>query len=163
MITSPGRHSPRSRTKKRHMVLLLDGGVVDPKYQSVDLPANDQERLLWNIFAGGMNSRVYTTLTSCSSMDYDPEDLDFELHRYSRFDEGFKGLDNVRACCDGRHTLDHSEQHVTLNNRRSADNQHPDPNNIHENLRPASPAWSFRSRTRSKQSHEGVGIFSRTR
>ena len=35
--------------------------------------------------------------------------LVFELHRVSHFDEGFEGLQTVRACCDGRHTVGHSE------------------------------------------------------
>jgi hypothetical protein len=74
--------------------------------------------------------------------DHDPEDLDFELYRDSHFDECFEGLENVRACCDGRHTVGHSEhKHGTLNNRRSVDNQHLDPNNLHENPRP-SLYWS---------------------
>jgi len=115
----------------------------------------------------------------------DSDELDFELHGDSRSDEGFEGLENVRACCDGRHTVgragkvhhhhhhDHDEPAgqnqatITRNNRggsASADNNHhdaavggqqapPDP-------RPASPAWSFRSRTGSMQSGEAGGLFS---
>ena len=30
------------------------------------------------------------------------EDLDFELHADSKSDDGFEGLENVRACCDGK-------------------------------------------------------------
>ncbi|PPR01243.1 hypothetical protein CVT24_006007 [Panaeolus cyanescens] len=124
----------------------------------------------------------------------DPDDLDFELHDESMSDEGFEGLENVRACCDGRHTVGHSGKHHhhhhhhdqgtlrshhqgtlsssqnhgtlsshnqgTLTNRRSADNQHLDPN-MFEQVRPSSPAWSFRSGKGSSQSHsEGGGIFS---
>jgi hypothetical protein len=32
--------------------------------------------------------------------------------------------------------------------------------NAFEQARPSSPAWSFRSRTGSSQSHEGGGLFS---
>jgi hypothetical protein len=83
-------------------------------------------------------------------------------------DDGFEGLENVRACCDGRHTVGHSGKHHhhhhhthphnqgTLTSRKSADNQHLDPNPP-DHARPASPAWSFRSRTGSAQSHEGAG------
>ena len=62
--------------------------------------------------------------------DHDPEDPDFKLHRDSHFNEGFEGLENVRACCDGRHAVDCSEHHHhgTVNSRRSVDNQHVDPN-----------------------------------
>ncbi|PPQ81667.1 hypothetical protein CVT26_013990 [Gymnopilus dilepis] len=113
---------------------------------------------------------------------HDPDELDFELHDDTLSDEGFEGLENVRACCDGRHTVGHSgkhhhhhhhdqhQQHVqqrqqqgTLTSRRSVDNQHLDVNpHLQEQARPASPAWSFRSRTGSTQSHEGGGggIFS---
>lgn len=41
----------------------------------------------------------------------DPDDLDFELHDESMSDEGYEGLENVRACCDGRHTVGHSGKH----------------------------------------------------
>ena len=36
------------------------------------------------------------------------EELDFELHDETLSDEGFEGLENVRACCDGRHTVGRS-------------------------------------------------------
>lgn len=100
----------------------------------------------------------------------DPDDLDFELHGENMSDDGFEGLENVRACCDGRHTVGHSHHHHhhhhpptasqdqhnqgTLTSRRSVDTRHLDPN-APENARPSSPAWSFRSRTGSAQSHEG--------
>ena len=38
-------------------------------------------------------------------------ELDFELHGESKSDEGYEGLENVRACCDGRHTVGHSGHH----------------------------------------------------
>ncbi|KAF8155589.1 hypothetical protein B0H34DRAFT_783418 [Crassisporium funariophilum] len=100
---------------------------------------------------------------------HDPDELDFELHGESHSDEGYEGLENVRACCDGRHTVGHSgkihhhhhHQHNqgTMNSRRSTENQHLEPN-AQDHPRPSSPAWSFRSRTGSAQSHEGGGIFS---
>lgn len=101
----------------------------------------------------------------------DPDELDFELHDESMSDEGFEGLENVRACCDGRHTVGHSGKHHhhhhnqpqsnmgTLTSRRSTDNQHLDAHV--EQARPASPAWSFRSRAGSTRSgNEGGGLFS---
>lgn len=112
----------------------------------------------------------------------DSEDLDFELHEDDEEDEGFEGLENVRACCDGRHTVGHSgrpghhhhhhhhHQHQnTLSagqnggtlRRQSSDTPHVYAGKEHlevaEQARPASPAWSFRSRTGSTQSHEGGG------
>jgi len=96
---------------------------------------------------------------------HDNDDLDFELHGNSLSDDGFEGLENVRACCDGRHTVghsgrhhNHSHNHATVSHRRSVDNQHLNPH-PQQQERPSSPAWSFRSRTGSAQSHEG-GIFS---
>ncbi|KAI6043981.1 hypothetical protein EDC04DRAFT_2562205 [Pisolithus marmoratus] len=83
-------------------------------------------------------------------------DLDFELHADTKSDEGFEGLENVRACCDGRHTVGHTHPH------------HHHPAHLHngEHLevnapaRPVSPAWSLRSRTGSSHSHETGGFFS---
>lgn len=98
----------------------------------------------------------------------DPDELDFELHDESMSVEAFEGLENVRACCDGRHTVGHAgmhhhhhhHHHPTISSRRSVDHHHLDPNPP-EQMRPSSPAWSFRSRTGSAQSHgEGGGLFS---
>lgn len=98
---------------------------------------------------------------------HDPEELDFELHDDSVSDEGFEGLENVRACCDGRHTVGHSgkthhhhhhphhQLSGTFASRRSVDNQLLDPAILEQN-RPSSPAWSFRSRG-STHSHDGTG------
>ncbi|KAH9478703.1 Anucleate primary sterigmata protein A [Psilocybe cubensis] len=104
----------------------------------------------------------------------DSDELDFELHEENMSDEGFEGLENVRACCDGRHTVGpsgkvhhhHHHHHQqpnqgTITSRKSTDNQHLDVNpHLQDQARPSSPAWSFRSRTGSAQSHEaGGGIF----
>ncbi|THH07855.1 hypothetical protein EW146_g9183, partial [Bondarzewia mesenterica] len=102
----------------------------------------------------------------------DEEDLDFELHDDSMSDEGFQGLENVRACCDGRHTVggqpDHHHHHhhqhtghLPLRQRepsRTRDQNHLD-TPLADPPRPASPAWSFRSRAGSATSHDG-GLFS---
>ncbi|KAF8636910.1 hypothetical protein AX17_003161 [Amanita inopinata Kibby_2008] len=114
----------------------------------------------------------------------DDEDLDFELHGDSMSDGGFEGLENVRACCDGRHTVGHAgkshhhhhhhhhlpshnqlhqqpqQAHPSIDRRRSRDHNHLDAH--HEVIRPASPStWSFRSRAGSVHSHEGgTGLFS---
>ncbi|KAF9528362.1 hypothetical protein CPB83DRAFT_791687 [Crepidotus variabilis] len=112
---------------------------------------------------------------------HDADELDFELHDESMSDEGYEGLENVRACCDGRHTVGHSGKHHhhhhhhnhqpqgnmgtvnsnmgTINSRRSTENHHLEPHT--EPARPASPAWSFRSRAGSTRSgNEGGGLFS---
>jgi hypothetical protein len=99
----------------------------------------------------------------------DADELDFELHDESVSEEAFEGLENVRACCDGRHTVGHAGKHHhhhhhptvgTISSRRSVDHHHLDPNPL-EQARPSSPAWSFRSRTGSARSHgEGGGLFS---
>ncbi|KAG8216903.1 hypothetical protein J3R82DRAFT_7176 [Butyriboletus roseoflavus] len=84
---------------------------------------------------------------------HDDEDLEFELHGGSQSDDGYEGLENVRACCDGLHTVGPSGHH----------HHHPHHEHLDVNgpARPASPAWSLRSRTGSAHSHEtGGGLFS---
>lgn len=108
----------------------------------------------------------------------DDEELDFELHDETLSDDGFEGLENVRACCDGRHTVGRSgkiEHHHHHHHHPSQSQQQPpqppsaplrsrenhlDPN-PHEITRPLSPAWSFRSRSGSTASNDGAGFFSR--
>ncbi|KAJ7064963.1 hypothetical protein C8F01DRAFT_1128938 [Mycena amicta] len=82
----------------------------------------------------------------------DEEDLDFELHGDSMEDPGFEGLENVRACCDGKHTVGHHHHHHPVENVAEERDGMP--------ARPASPsAWSFRSRAGSTNSKDGGGIF----
>jgi hypothetical protein len=103
--------------------------------------------------------------------------LDFELHDDTLSDEGFDGLENVRACCDGMHTVGRSGKIIHHHHHHHDDQQ---PHNsqpprqpvlrakenhldVHasEVTRPVSPAWSFRSRSGSTHSTEGSGFFSR--
>ena len=173
MVTPPGRLSPASPTKKDRWS-TTPRGQRSRSQVSISRSASKRsgtpavEYLRWR---NGPESPYSPEKSFVNVPDqHDPEELDFELHRDTHFDEGFEGLENVRACCDGRHTVGHPEHHHhhdtvgTVNSRRSVDNQHLDPNqHVHhhlENPRPSSPAWSFRSRTGSTQSHEGLGIFS---
>ena len=82
------------------------------------------------------------------------DDLDFELHGEGRYGEGFEGLENVRACCDGRHTVGHHHHHYHPHNGDTRLEVQSS-----ESHRPVSPAWSLRSRTGSTNSHEGNGMF----
>jgi Meiotic cell cortex C-terminal pleckstrin homology len=113
----------------------------------------------------------YSPTRSYERVGQQDDELDFELHDGNMSDGGFEGLENVRACCDGRHTVGHHHHH-----------HHHDPSN-HEHARqpgeisrtqdrhldvsprdisrPVSPAWSFRSRNGSTHSKEGQSIFSR--
>jgi len=88
------------------------------------------------------------------------DDLDFELHGEARYNDGFEGLENVRACCDGRHTVGHHHHHYPPHDHSRNGDAHLD---IHlsDPNRPVSPAWSLRSHTTSTTSHEGNGLFSR--
>lgn len=81
------------------------------------------------------------------------EELDFELHGESQSDDGFEGLENVRACCDGRHTVGP----LTHHHHQHSHHEHLD---VNPPARPVSPAWSLRSRTGSAQSHDTGGLFS---
>jgi len=125
------------------------------------------EYLRWN----GPDSPYSPSKSFVDVPNNEGEDLDFELHDHSLSDDGFEGLENVRACCDGRHTVGHSgkphfhHHHHPIDNHHNGDHQHLEPGPHHEPapVRPVSPsAWSFRSRTGSAQSHEGGGggIFS---
>ena len=111
-------------------------------------------------------------------LDVDDDDLDFEIHDSMTSDqEGFEGLENVRACCDGRHTVGrsgfgpnhHHHHHHHHHHQPPAEQKPPsqflrqDSGLASEHLqpsRPVSPAFSFRSRASSK-SREGGGLFSR--
>lgn len=96
----------------------------------------------------------------------DDEELDFEIHDDSRNNEAFEGLENVRACCDGRHDLG------TLTNSRKHHHHHHHYHHHHQGQhvegeeptsRPVSPAWSFRSRAGSTASRgaDAASIWSR--
>ncbi|KAH8996727.1 hypothetical protein EDB92DRAFT_1933646 [Lactarius akahatsu] len=98
------------------------------------------------------------------------EDLDFELHDGSMSDNGFEGLENVRACCDGLHTVGGNHQHHTHHHHHHHPHKDDPPSgrsrvrdghlDAHADPpRPSSPAWSFRSRSGSTTSHDG-GLFS---
>lgn len=98
----------------------------------------------------------------------DEEELDFELNEHSLQDpDGFEGLDNVRACCDGKHTVGHSHHHhhaIGTPLDPPSPTRAPSRNrgrllNASETERPISPSgWSMRSRTGSTHS---TGFFSR--
>lgn len=113
------------------------------------------------------------------------EDLDFELHDDSLSDGAFEGLENVRACCDGRHTVGghhhhhhhhHDHEHTHAPSTRNGSTQSymqngPQPRQRSRvrggqqhleaqpvDPRPTSPAFSFRSRAGSTTS-DGGGLF----
>ena len=96
------------------------------------------------------------------------QDVDFELHDETMSDNGFEGLENVRACCDGLHTvggnLQHTHHHHHHPHRDDPPSGRPRMRDGHldahpEPPRPSSPSWSFRSRSGSTTSHDG-GFFS---
>jgi hypothetical protein len=94
------------------------------------------------------------------------DDLDFELNDDSRSDGGFEGLENVRACCDGRHTVGragtHHHHHHHHHQQQQSDRLDP---GVAEAARPKSPSgWSMRSarsRAGSTNSRDGRSLFSR--
>ena len=113
----------------------------------------------------------------------DEEELSFELHEETMSDGGFEGLENVRVCCDGRHTVGNhhyhhhhppvqagsqppaqpvqqpqsQERHLRQNSGRG-DHLDANPRDI---SRPVSPAWSFRSRSGSTHSNKAKSLFSK--
>jgi hypothetical protein len=54
----------------------------------------------------------------------DDEELDFELHDDELSDPGFEGLENVRACCDGKHTVGGRHHHHHHNHEHTHQHQH---------------------------------------
>src|SRR5258708_3978852 len=90
-----------------------------------------------------------------------PNNGEFEMNDGSV--EGFEGLENVRACCDGEHDLNdlsknpnhHHHSTTRPSSRLSSRQDAPPPSS-----RPVSPgAWSFRSRSGSQRS-DGASLFS---
>lgn len=127
---------------KRSRSQLSAGGSIGKRSGT---PA--AEYLRWN----GPES-PYSPTKSFVDVPGDDEDLDFELHGRSEDENGFEGLENVRACCDGRHTVGHSGRHHHHHHHNGSG---LDPNSAgpSEQDRPVSPsAWSFRSSTNSHES-----------
>lgn len=173
------------RGKRSRSQLSVNKGSVGKRSGTPAL-----EYLRWNGPAPESPYSPTKSFVDVEEHEDDEDDLDFELHDETMSDGGFEGLENVRACCDGRHTVGHSRNHhhhhhhhalashpisqlqaqaqaqahahtapLMSLRRQSMENQHLDPNPV-ELGRPASPAWSLRSRTGSAQSHEGGGLFS---
>lgn len=90
--------------------------------------------------------------------DNNDDDLDFELHGEDA-EESFEGLANVRACCDGRHTVGgHHHHHHPVAGDAPQENLRPQ---FEGTSRPVSPsAWSFRSRAGSSHSRDTPSMFS---
>ncbi|KAG6828349.1 hypothetical protein H0H92_008288 [Tricholoma furcatifolium] len=116
------------------------------------------EYLRW----GGAESPYSPTKSFVDVPQHEDEDLDFELHGDSVSDDGFEGLENVRACCDGRHTVGHSGKHHHHHHQNGQRNgEHLEPFSRDPGARPVSPsAWSFRSRTSAHSNDGGTSIFS---
>ncbi|KAL5506867.1 hypothetical protein ACEPAH_6323 [Sanghuangporus vaninii] len=137
------------------------------------------EYLRWTEGPGSPGSPRSHGFELSQDTEVDDGELDFEIHDSITSDrEGYEGLENVRACCDGRHTVGRdpgSYEHLHDLDNRSQDPvqkhihiHHPIPQFArHESApehssRPSSPAFSFRSRTSSRRSGEGAGnLFSR--
>lgn len=103
MNTPPANVMVVLETQRRRIdgLLLLVGIVVDRKYRSVDPPVKIRYTCCWT----SSSSEGWTWVKSFVNVpEHDPEDLDFKLHGDSHFNKGFEGLENVRACCAGRHT-----------------------------------------------------------
>jgi hypothetical protein len=78
----------------------------------------------------------------------------------------YEGLENVRACCDGKHQVGHRHHHHHSNQDGDSPRMIPGDLPIDEKElekmsrmeRPVSPSgWSFRSKTVSTISHRGSG------
>jgi len=76
------------------------------------------EYLRWNGGEPGSPSSAYHQVPD--NVAYD-DDLDFHVHDHDPEREGFDGLENVRACCDGAHDVG------TLSGRRHHHHHHDHP------------------------------------
>ncbi|KAF5366134.1 hypothetical protein D9757_010926 [Collybiopsis confluens] len=145
---TPFNTTPRGKRSRSQMSV---GGSVGRR---AGTPA--AEYLRWN----GPESPYSPTksFVDVPALD-DDDELDFELHGDSLSDEGFEGLENVRACCDGKHTVGHHHHHHHHHHHESGSQHDHTGSSINGPARPVSPsAWSFRSRTGSANSqHEGGG------
>ena len=84
------------------------------------------------------------------SAEGEDEELDFEINETLSDQEGFEGLENVRACCDGRHTVgrasglhDHAHAHDHHTHSRAA-NQAQMPTKVHRPIPQFAPPPSNR-------------------
>lgn len=97
------------------------------------------------------------------------DSFDFENVDHDDYDDGFiptevdpefEGLENVRACCDGAHDLGT----LSRNPGHRHHHHHHQPRNLDVDRatspRPASPAFSFRSRASSRSHGDGGSMFS---
>ncbi|KDQ58499.1 hypothetical protein JAAARDRAFT_34310 [Jaapia argillacea MUCL 33604] len=146
-------HTPRGR---RSQSQLSARGSVGKR---AGTPA--AEYLRW---AGSSEEPLSPTKSFEHIPGQDDEGLDFELHDETMSDGGFEGLENVRACCEGRHTVGRAggrghHHHHHHHHSHPPTNHHLDVNPS-DLARPISPsAWSFRSRE-SSRSRDGKGFFS---
>ena len=83
------------------------------------------EYLRWTDGPGSPSAKSIHGFELSQNTDLDDEELDFEIHDSTMSDqEGYEGLENVRACCDGRHTVgrasglhEHLHDHIHPNAR----------------------------------------------
>ena len=98
------------------------------------------EYLRWSEAPGSPTGMHGTDLAHGNkSTEDDSADLDFEINEALSDQEGFEGLENVRACCDGRHTVgrasglhDHAHTHEHhMHTHSRAAHQPPVPTKVH--------------------------------
>jgi hypothetical protein len=96
--------------------------------------------------------------------DEDEDELDFELNDDGPSDGEYEGLENVRACCDGKHTVGHSHHHHG-HDPSALEPPSRAPSRAQSRLdaaRPISPSgWSLRSHGGSTHSRDGLSLFKR--
>ncbi|KIM23667.1 hypothetical protein M408DRAFT_252856 [Serendipita vermifera MAFF 305830] len=99
------------------------------------------------------------------------EAADFHLHEH---DDAYDGLDNVRACCDGKHDVGNLSSKHHHHHHPNQQNGHGQQQSQYKGTvrstsdavpeRPASPSgWSFRSGRSKGGSQENAGMFSWSR
>lgn len=101
------------------------------------------------------------------SDEEEEDDADFELHGSDEEammelgGPGFVGMENVRACCDGKHTVGghHHHHHDHDQSNPVSPREGGGKGSLRPGDRPSSPAWSFRSRAGSTASSAGGKLF----
>jgi hypothetical protein len=86
-------------TPRAHHVVSTPLSQVGPARKRPGTPA--AEYLRWGADTAGSPGRDFEQV----SVQPGEADFDFEIHDDVRSEANFDGLENVRVCCDGAHTV----------------------------------------------------------
>lgn len=117
------------------------------------------EYLRWSEIPGSPSKHGMDSAHGNKSGEDESAELDFEISETLSDQEGYEGLENVRACCDGRHTVGRAsgmQNHTHVHDHHShtigrAAHQHPVPTKVHRPI-PQFASMSGREREALQES-----------